>query len=143
MQNRGIPYLKSIVKYCKKIEDIHAEYGNSYERYYSSTGYQCAISFCVEQIGELAVKLRNEGYTKNYTSVEWHQIAGLRNKIAHGYDSVDLDMVYKISLKDVPELLQSCQEILQKKNGFEQKLQDAKQRAGTVQTKTPAKENER
>lgn len=141
--NRGISYLKSIIKYCQNIEDIHAEHNNSYEGYYTSKSYQCAISFCVEQIGELVVKFRNDGYAEKHPDVEWHKIAGLRNRIAHGYDSIDLDMVYEISVNDIPELMQNCRKILQKETSLEQQIQKAEQRACTAQQTVPTRENER
>ncbi|MBE7013721.1 MAG: DUF86 domain-containing protein [Ruminococcaceae bacterium] len=116
MQNREISYLKSIIKHCRNIEAIHAEYEYSHEKYYTSPGYQYSISFCVEQIGELVVKFRNEGYAENYKNIPWHKIAGMRNRIAHGYDSIDLDMVYHISVNDIPQLLKNCEEILKEKD---------------------------
>lgn len=143
MQNRGIAYLQSMIKYCQNIEEIHEEHGHSYEKYYSSPSYQYAISFCVEQLGEVGKKLREAGYAEKYPNVSWNEIAGLRNRIAHGYDVIDLDMVYDISINDVPALLQNCKEILQKETSLENQIQNAEQRAGTVQPGAPAKEHER
>jgi len=116
MPDRSISYLKSIVKYCEDIASIHDSYENSYERYYTSKGYQYSISFCVEQIGEMGKKLRDTGYADKYPEIPWNEIAGLRNRIAHGYDAIDLEMVYDISVTDVPELLKNCRKILSKFN---------------------------
>ena len=143
MQNRGLSYLESIIKYCQDIEDIHTVYDNSYEKYYTNKGYQYSVSFCVEQIGELGKKLRDIGYAEKYPDVSWNEIAGLRNRIAHGYDAIDLEMVYDISINDIPKLLQSCKDILHKETSLENHIQNSKQRAVTVQIDSPAKENER
>ena len=113
MQDRAILYLKSIVKYCEDISNIHDSYDNSYEKYYTHKGYQYSISFCVEQIGEMGKKLRELGYADKYPQIPWDEIAGLRNRIAHGYDAIDLEMVYDISVNDVPTLLNECNKILE------------------------------
>ena len=112
MLDRTISYLNSIVKYCKDIAVIHETHENSYEQYYTDRGYQYSISFCVEQIGELGKKLRDAGFADKYPEIPWNEIAGLRNRIAHGYDAIDHEMVYDISIRDIPELLQNCQRIL-------------------------------
>jgi len=112
MPDRYISYLKSIIKYCEDIADIHKSYENSYERYTTSRGYQYSISFCVEQIGEMGKKLRDAGFADRYPEIPWNEIAGLRNRIAHGYDAIDLEMVYDISVADAPELLENCRRIL-------------------------------
>ena len=114
MNDRDISYLKSIVKYCEDIASIHESYDNSYEKYYTHRGYQYSICFCVEQIGEMGKKLRDDGYAEKYPQIPWNEIAGLRNRIAHGYDAIDQEMVYDISINDIPELLKKCRKILNK-----------------------------
>ena len=61
-------------------------------------------------------KLRDIGYADKYPEIPWNEIAGLRNPIAHGYDAIDLEMVYDISVTDVPDLLEKCKNILQELN---------------------------
>ena len=112
MPDRAVSYLKSIVKYCEDIANIHESHKNSYEKYYTNKGYQYSISFCVEQIGELGKKLRELGFAVKYPDIPWDEIAGLRNRIAHGYDAIDHEMVYDISINDIPDLLEQCKNIL-------------------------------
>ena len=112
MNDRGKSYLKSIVKYCEDIASIHESYDNSYEKYYTHRGYQYSVCFCVEQIGEMGKKLRDIGFAAKYPQIPWNEIAGLRNRIAHWYDAIDHEMVYDISVNDVPELLKNCRNIL-------------------------------
>lgn len=57
-------------------------------------------------------KLRDSGFADKYPEIPWNEIAGLRNRIAHGYDAIDHEMVYDISTNDVPELLHNCKRIL-------------------------------
>lgn len=110
--NRAVSYVRSMIKYCQDVMDILESFEKSYETYMHNKGHQYALSFCVEQIGEMARKLRDEGFVEKYPNVPWNDMAGLRNRIAHGYDTVDLDMVYDIAVEEVPQLLADCRRIL-------------------------------
>jgi uncharacterized protein with HEPN domain len=38
-------------------------------------------------------------------SIPWHAITGLRNRLIHGYDSVDPDVLWRIVGDDLPPLI--------------------------------------
>jgi len=38
-------------------------------------------------------------------AIPWSEIIGLRNRLIHGYDSVDLDIVWNIVERDLPALV--------------------------------------
>ena len=110
--NRTTEYIRSMLKYCQDVLDIQATSGGTYEAFISDKGYQYSVSFCVEQIGELAKKLRDEGFAKKYPNIRWNAIAGMRNHIAHGYGTIDLKVVYQVCAKDIPALLIDCRHML-------------------------------
>lgn len=112
MQDRSATYLRSIIRYCTDISELLTLVNSDYETYKNNRGSQYAISFCLEQIGELVKKLRESGFTYQYPHVPWDEIAGLRNRIAHGYDTIDLEMVFDISVSDIPELQANCEYIM-------------------------------
>ncbi|MFH0810409.1 MAG: DUF86 domain-containing protein [Pseudomonadota bacterium] len=37
--------------------------------------------------------------------VAWPQIVSLRNRLIHGYDSVDMDILWQILQQDIPTLI--------------------------------------
>ena len=119
MKNRNITSLESIIRFCQDIERLHNTYGEDYENYKDNLAYQYSVSFCVEQIGELAKKLRDNGIAEKYPDVQWNEIAGLRNRIAHSYGSIDLEMVFDISIEEVPMLMHKCISILRKEKEAE------------------------
>lgn len=47
-------------------------------------------------------------------SVPWRQIKGMRDKVAHGYGTIDMDRVWDTVLNDINPLLKYCKEILEK-----------------------------
>ena len=126
MSSRTPSYLKSIIKYCRDAIAIGNSFGNSYEIFLREINSQYSISFCIEQIGELAKKLREEGYADKHPEVPWDKIAGMRNKIAHGYDAIDLEMVFDVCTKNLPELLKNCNYILQQETSLDEQIKTAK-----------------
>jgi len=52
---------------------------------------ELALIRLVEIVGEASAKVSSETQAK-YPSIPWPQVIGMRNRLIHGYDSVDLDV---------------------------------------------------
>ena len=65
---------------------------------------QSAVLHQLMVIGE-AVKRLSAEFRDGHPAVPWSLIAGMRDKLIHGYDIVDLDEVWRTAEVDVPELL--------------------------------------
>ena len=55
-------------------------------------------------LGE-AVKRLSDGFRARHPEIPWMLMAGMRDKLIHGYDIVDLEEVWKTASRDVPDLL--------------------------------------
>lgn len=44
--------------------------------------------------------------------IPWRQIVGLRHRLVHGYDAVDLDILWNIIEQDLPPLLMALEAII-------------------------------
>ncbi len=55
-------------------------------------------------IGE-AVKRLSIEFRQNHPKIPWKFIAGMRDRVTHGYFDVDLDEVWNTVEKDLPELI--------------------------------------
>lgn len=64
-----------------------------------------ACVFNLSQLGELANKVDLE-FQQMHSNVPWRQIYGLRNRIVHDYEGVNLKLVWEIIADDLPELKQ-------------------------------------
>jgi len=66
-------------------------------------------------IGEAASKL-DQGFRDSNSEVPWPQIVAMRNVIAHEYFGIDLDEVWQVIEKDLPELKEKLNGICIKQN---------------------------
>lgn len=56
---------------------------------------------------------RNDMETKQkYPDIPWQQMAGTRDRLIHGYFSVDMDIVWRIVQNDLPPLIPSLQTVI-------------------------------
>jgi len=65
----------------------------------------------VEIIGEAAARIGIESKEK-HPSIPWLQIVGIRNRLVHGYDAVDLDILWDTIIDDLPPLIAELERIL-------------------------------
>lgn len=65
----------------------------------------------LEIVGEAANRIPSE-IRQQYPSIPWQQIIGLRNRLIHGYDAVDFDILWQIVTIDLPQLVSVLKEIV-------------------------------
>ena len=73
--------------------------------------FQLALTRLVEIIGEAAARVTPAGQTR-YNDIPWPKIVGTRNRIVHGYDTVDYDVVWDIATLEVPVLIAALERAL-------------------------------
>lgn len=69
-----------------------------------------AVARNLEIMGEAANRLPDE-FKEIHSDVEWYKIVGLRHRIVHEYFGVDLQIIWRILRKDLPELRRSLSQI--------------------------------
>lgn len=72
---------------------------------------QSAVLHQLLVMGE-AVKRLSEDFRLQHPEIPWVLVAGMRDKLIHGYDIVDLDEVWKTADVDVPKLLSLVEPLL-------------------------------
>ncbi len=68
----------------------------------------------LEIVGEAAGRLTTETQDV-YPEIPWAQIVSLRNRLIHGYDEVDFDILWNIIRCDLPPLIERLESIVSKK----------------------------
>lgn len=64
----------------------------------------------LEVLGEAARQLPEDFIARN-PEIPWRQIAGLRNRIVHDYFGLDLDLIWEILQRDLPQLQAQLQRL--------------------------------
>jgi uncharacterized protein with HEPN domain len=65
---------------------------------------QAAVLHELLVLGE-AVKRLSTPFREQHSEIPWKAVAGMRDRLLHGYDDVDLDLVWKTLEEDLPELI--------------------------------------
>lgn len=70
-----------------------------------------ACAFSVSQIGELVKEIDEETMEK-YKTIPWKSIKGMRNRIVHDYENVDLSVLWGTIKESLPELKEQLEDII-------------------------------
>ncbi|HUX79966.1 MAG TPA: DUF86 domain-containing protein [Alphaproteobacteria bacterium] len=74
---------------------------------------QDAVIRNIEIIGEASrnIDCYHPHFTAEHPEVPWSDLYWMRNRVSHGYFTVDLELVWKTLEKDIPELEKQVQKI--------------------------------
>lgn len=62
-------------------------------------------------IGEAVNRLSDE-FVSAHPSIEWRKVAGMRNRLIHGYDKIRWELVWRTATVSVPELLRYIEPLI-------------------------------
>ncbi|MFH0975423.1 MAG: HepT-like ribonuclease domain-containing protein [Spirochaetota bacterium] len=92
--------LELILKYISDINIIVEKHG-TIEKTLSDIEGEYAIMMCITQIGEAVNKIENTNILNELPS---SKIIGLRNRIVHGYEDIDIKIISETIKLHIPEL---------------------------------------
>lgn len=111
IKEKGI--LLYIINYCNRIESKLGS--TSYEVFLADSDLKDIVSFNILQIGEL-VKNLSDDFLKRYPNMPWKDIKGMRDRVAHGYGTIDLYEVWKTATNDIKPLREFCEQTIKDNN---------------------------
>ena len=71
----------------------------------SETRLQDSVIRRLEVIGEAAGRISTQ-FREQHPEIPWHDMIGMRNRMIHGYDDVDIEIVWNTVQRRLPELLE-------------------------------------
>ncbi|MDI9431321.1 MAG: DUF86 domain-containing protein [Planctomycetota bacterium] len=101
-------YLRHILDCISRIEE---DTRGGKERFLSSHTLQDAVLRNLQTLAESTQRL-SEGAKARHPKIEWHRIAAFRNVLVHDYLGVDLDRIWEIVCRDIPELNEAISQML-------------------------------
>ncbi len=72
---------------------------------------QLALVRLVEIVGEAATRVTSEGQQR-WPGIPWQAASGMRNRLVHGYDKVDLNVLWDTVRDDLPALVVQLRDAL-------------------------------
>jgi len=109
MNNEFLDHIEDILDGMEKAEVLLE--GVTYEEFESDFRINFAVVRALEIIGE-ATKRIPSSIRKKYPRIEWKAMAGMRDRIIHGYDNVDLRIVWEVVKKDISLIKPEIKKIL-------------------------------
>ena len=91
-------------------EALNRVHGKSRAEFDHDRTLSLALTRLLEIIGEAASQIPRDEQAR-YSRIPWPEIIGMRNRLIHGYDSIDPDIMWQILTKDLPALAPELQNI--------------------------------
>jgi uncharacterized protein with HEPN domain len=103
-------YLFHILECIRRIEDNTA---GGKDAFLSSHTLQDAVLRNLQTLAESTQRL-SDGLKAGHPQIEWRRIGAFRNILVHDYLGIDLERVWEITQRDVPEFKCKVMEILKR-----------------------------
>ncbi len=81
------------------------------ESFTQSELHQSAIVRELQIIGEAARQV-SDTYKSNHPEIDWHRIAGLRNRLVHEYFRISLEIVWRTVEEDIGVLIERIEKLI-------------------------------
>jgi uncharacterized protein with HEPN domain len=109
MSNEFLDYVEDIIDAMEKAE--LAIEGVTYEQFADDFMINFVVARALEIVGEatkrLPLSLRDQ-----YPAIPWKDMAGMRDRIIHGYDNIDLRTMWDVVKQEIPQVKPQIQQIL-------------------------------
>ena len=102
--------LKDMLSHCREAAELLGDSG--LEELGHDRVMQLALTRLMEIVGEAANRVSQTIRQKN-PKIPWARIIGMRNRLIHGYDVIDLDLLWDTVTDDLPPLIAALQEIVE------------------------------
>ena len=106
-----------MLQYARRAQAFAAGY--TFDLFMADAKTQAACLHSVRTVGEAASQIPPT-FRKAHPEIPWKEVIGVRQKMTHGYDDIDWDVVWKIIVRDLPALESLLVDILSKLMGGQQ-----------------------
>jgi uncharacterized protein with HEPN domain len=111
---------RSEIEYLRHIQDdaqylVEASREVSWQEFSNDETLKRAFVRSIEVIGEATKNLSTETRDR-YPAVEWRAMAGMRDRLVHGYFGVDYEIVWEVATEKAPQLGEAIGVILEEED---------------------------
>ena len=97
-------HINQSLEYCQDCDSL--------EEFEANTMRLEATVFNLMQVGEIAKQGLSDDAKEQMPDIPWHEIYGMRNRIVHAYDGVDMNIIWETVSEDFQELKASIEQYI-------------------------------
>ena len=101
-------YLGHMLDTARKI--VRKQSGLTRGQYESDENLQMVFAHLVQVLGEAASRVSPE-CRRHTPEIPWNRIVGIRHRIVHDYMNIDLEILWEVVSRNVPELVDALAKI--------------------------------
>ena len=101
--------LKRMLDFAKKVKKRTEHIGE--DDFLQDEFLQESVMYCLGQVGEIASNFPDD-VQEEYPGIIWYQLIGLRNRLFHDYEEIDLTRVYAITQEPINQLIRDLEMLL-------------------------------
>ena len=104
-----LDYIEDILDAMEKAETMLSDV--DFDEFEEDYQLNFAVVRALEIVGE-ATKRLPESLREQYSEIPWKDMAGMRDRVIHGYDAINLRVVWETVKGRIPEIKPNIQQIL-------------------------------
>jgi len=109
MNERDLCSLKNMLMFAERINSRIKNL--SLDQFLENVEKQDLILYPLGQLGENANRVSEE-LRQKYHEILWNPIIGIRNRIFHSYEDINMSIVYQAAIDHTPVLINQLKKIL-------------------------------
>ena len=102
-------YIEDIIEHMNYAEEFINNL--TFEEFANDKKTVLSVTKCIEVVGE-ATKHIPDSIREKYPDIPWNDLAGIRDRLVHGYFKVNLEIVWTTVTQEFPELLPKMEKVL-------------------------------
>lgn len=107
--SRDLTYALDMLIAARRIREFTAE--ATRDAFVENVQLHSAVLHQLTVLGE-AAKRTSQAFREEHQAIHWPSVTGLRNRIVHEYDKIDLDKVWGVVTREIPELIETLTTIV-------------------------------
>ncbi len=111
MSKEPIEFLKHIADECEQLLSVNKDLTK--DDFLDDETLKRAVVRSLEIIGEASKKIPAD-FKLKWNSIQWKNMAGMRDRLIHDYIGVNYSIVWDVFKNKVPELYDQIQSVLEK-----------------------------
>jgi uncharacterized protein with HEPN domain len=101
--------LRQMLEYARHVITLSS--GRSRDELQIDIAFFLAVTRALEIAGEAARRLP-DWFHRRYPEVDWYGLMSFRNRLAHAYDLLDMDLLWKAITEETPALIRQLERII-------------------------------